>query len=304
MVESAVSSNRIEGVEVDRQRVGTLVFGTDRSRDRNEEELRGYRRALEWIHGEHERIPHGEATILRLHALSRGDAWDAGRYKERDGDIVETYADGRSRVRFETVPALLVPGAMKELVELSARAIEERWVPEPVRIAATNLDLLCIHPFRDGNGRVSRLLLLLEAYRSDLGVGRYVSLERIIEQNRERYYETLEQSSAGWHEGRHDPWPYINFVLSVVKEAYRDMEERLERTDAPRGEKTAAVLRAVAGREAPFAVQDLRRDCPGVGDDTIRRVLRGLRSEGKVECLGRGPRARWRKTSDIDTNGE
>jgi hypothetical protein len=303
MVESAVSSNRIEGVEVDRQRVGTLVFGTDRSRDRNEEELRGYRRALEWIHDEHALVTPGEGTCLRLHELTRGEIWDAGRYKERDGDIVEISPDGRSRVRFETVPAARVPAAMQALAELSQRAARERWVPEPLRIAAANLDFLCIHPFRDGNGRVSRLLLLLEAYRAGLGMGRYVSLERIIEQNKGRYYETLEQSSAGWHDGAHDPWPYVNFVLFVFKEAYRELEARFEGIQGPRGEKTAAVRNAVAGRAAPFTVQDLRRDCPGAGDDTIRRALRSLKSEGKVECLGRGPRARWRKIGEVATNG-
>jgi hypothetical protein len=303
LVESAVSSNRIEGVEVDRRRVATLVFGTDRSRDRNEEELRGYRRALEWIHDEHARIAPGEETCLRLHALARGELWDGGRYKERDGDIIETYPDGRSRVRFQTVLAARVPAAMRALAELSARAARERFVPEPIRIAAANLDFLCIHPFRDGNGRVSRLLLLLEAYRAGLGMGRYVSLERIVEQNKERYYETLEQSSAGWHDGAHDPWPYVNFVLFVFKEAYRELEERFEGIQGSRGEKAAAVRQAVAGRVAPFTVQDLRRDCPGAGDDTIRRVLRSLKSEGQVECLGRGPHARWRKIGDLAVNG-
>ena len=107
-------------------------------------------------------------------------------------------------------------------------------------MAAMNLDLLCIHPFRDGNGRVSRLLILLQLYHLGFEVGRYISLERVIEENKERYYETLEQSSQGWHEGKHDPWPYINYILFILKTAYRELEERVGATAAARLDKTAS----------------------------------------------------------------
>jgi hypothetical protein len=113
--------------------------------------------------------------------------------------------------------------------------LEERWVPPLIALAAFNLDFLCIHPFRDGNGRVSRLLWLLQSYQLGLEVGRYISLERLVEQNKDRYYETLEQSSQGWHEGKHDPWHYINYVLSILKAAYREFVERVGETSEPRG---------------------------------------------------------------------
>jgi len=191
LVESAVSSNRIEGVEVDKSRVGTLIFGKPALRDRDEEEVRGYRDALKLIHERGAKLPISEATIKRLHKLCRGEIWDAGAYKEKDVDIIQTYADGRSRVRFKTVPAKQTPKAMAEMVELWQRGVREKWVHPLVLAAALTLDFLCIHPFRDGNGRVSRLLFLLASYHCGIEAGRYVSLERIIEDNKERYYESV-----------------------------------------------------------------------------------------------------------------
>jgi Fic family protein len=296
MVESAVSSNRIEGVEVDAARVGTLVFGDARFTDRDEEELRGYRKALEWIHGDHAHIPFAQSSVLRLHQLCRGEIWDAGQYKSRDGDIIEQYPDGRSRLRFRTVPAAETQAQMDGLFDLGARCMREAGLPALLVVAAINLDFLCIHPFRDGNGRVSRLLFLLQCYQAGFQVGRYISLERKIEQEKERYYEVLEQSSQGWHEGRHDPWPAINFLLSTVKEAYREFEQRLGETPAPRGAKTQAVLAAIERKVAPFSLSELRRDCPGVGKDLIRKTLKKLKQEGKLRCEGLGRAATWRKT--------
>jgi len=296
MVESAVSSNRIEGVEVDASRVGTLVFGQAAVTDRNEEELRGYRRALEWIHAEHENIPFDKDTILRLHGLCRGEIWDAGQYKRRDGDIIERYPDGRSRVRFRTVPAAETSARMGELFDLGLRCLREEGLPALMVIAAINLDFLCIHPFRDGNGRVSRLLFLLQCHHAGFAVGRYISLERKIEQEKERYYEVLEQSSQGWHEGKHDPWPAINFFLSIVKDAYREFEQRLGETPTPHGAKTQAVLEAIGRKSAPFSLAELRRDCPGVSHDLIRKVLKQQKEQGKLRCEGRGRGATWKKT--------
>ena len=164
-------------------------------------------------------------------------------------------------------------------------------------MAAFNLDFLCIHPFRDGNGRVSRLLLLLQCYHLGFEVGRYISIERVIEENKERYYETLEQSSQRWHEGKHDPWPYINYVLFVLKTAYREFEERVGQISAPRGAKTDLVSAAIGRRRGSFRVADIQRDCPGVSVDMIRRVLKDLRAAGRVKCLGRGQQAQWEKTA-------
>ena len=187
LIESAVSSNRIEGVEVDQKRIGTLVFGKAALRDRDEEEVRGYRDALNLIHTQGSRLDISQETIRQLHRLTRGNAWDAGAYRKKDTDIIERHADGRTSVRFKPTSVAKTPAAMAKLVEDWRACIEQRWVHPLVALAAFNLDFLCIHPFRDGNGRTSRLLLLLQSYRAGMEVGRYVSLERIIEQNKERY---------------------------------------------------------------------------------------------------------------------
>ena len=180
LIESAVSSNRIEGVEIDKTRIGTIVFGAPMLRDRNEEEVRGYREALRLIHEEAGHLPVAEDTILKLHNLARGEIWDAGHYKDKDSDIIERYADGASRIRFKTVSAPETPAYMSELVDLWRQSLLDSRIHPLIFLAGFNLDLLCIHPFRDGNGRVSRLLMLLQCYHLGYEVGRYIGLERII----------------------------------------------------------------------------------------------------------------------------
>ena len=295
LIESAVSSNRIEGVEIDQKRVRTVIFGKPMLRDRGEEEVSGYRDALKLIHEQAAALPLSEETIRQLHRLARGDIWDAGQFKHEDGDIIETYADGRQRVRFKTLPAAQTPDAMRELTDLWSRCLRDRWVPPLIALAAFNLDFLCIHPFRDGNGRVSRLLLLLQCYHLGIEVGRYISLERLIEQNKERYYETLEQSSHGWHEGQHDPWPFANYLLYTLKTAYREFEDRMGQVKAPRGAKTELVESAVNAFTGNFTLPELERVCPGVSRDMVRKVLRKLKAARKVVCEGHGPGAHWRR---------
>lgn len=296
MIESAVSSNRIEGVSIDPGRVrDILVAPKPLFRDRDEEEVRGYRDALAWIHSESEKIPCNEQTTKRLHAMTRGQIWDAGQYKEKDGDIIERYPDGRERVRFRTVPAAETQSQMAALMLDWQCCQDEGWVPPLIALAAFNLDFLCIHPFRDGNGRVSRLLWLLQSYQLGFEVGRYISLERLVEQNKDRYYETLEKSSQGWHEGKHDPWPYINYVLFILKTAYKEFAERVGETKAPRGAKTDQVLAAIQQLSGEFSVAQLELCCPGVSRDMVRRVLRERQVSGEVECQGRGPAAKWKR---------
>jgi Fic family protein len=295
LIESAVSSNRIEGVTVDQARIGTLVFGKPLLRDRDEEEVRGYRDALKWIHERGAAIPISKETILRLHRMARGRIWDAGRYKEKDGDIIERFADGRERVRFKTVPAARTVKFMSEALALWGDCLRDRWVHPLIALAGFNLDFLCIHPFCDGNGRVSRLLLLLGCYHLGYEVGRYVSLERLIEENKERYYETLQASSQHWHDGKHDPWPYINYLLYILKTAYAEFESRLGQVAAPRGAKTELVGEAIRRQRTDFRLVDIERACPGVGREWIRVILARLKEEGQVTCRGKGPAARWRR---------
>jgi len=295
LIESAVSSNRIEGIRVEQARVRELILGRPLLRDRDEEEVRGYRDALALIHAAPAALPVSDATIRHLHRLTRGEIWDAGQYKEKDVDILERYPDAPERIRFRTVAAAKTPAAIAELVTDWQRCLDERWVHPLIGLAAFNLDFLCIHPFRDGNGRVSRLLLLLQCYHLGCEVGRYISLERLIEQSKDRYYETLEQSSQRWHEGVHDPWPYINYVLYVLKAAYRELAERVGEIKLPRGAKTEQILAAIKRGGSELTLSQLEQACPGVSRDMIRRVLRQQQAAGALECRGRGPAARWVK---------
>src|SRR2546425_3170226 len=295
LIESTISSNRIEGVEVDKFRVATLIFGKPALRDRDEEEVRGYRDALKLIHESGAKLPISEVTIKKFHKISRGEIWDAGKYKEKNVDIIQTYPDGRSRIRFQTVSPDETPKAMAEMVELWKLGLREKWIQPFVLAAALNLDFLGIHPFRDGNGRVSRLLFLLASYHCCLEVGRYISLERLIEENKERYYEVLEQSSAQWHQGKHDPWPTIDFLLYILRQACKEFEQCVGQIKSPRGAKTELVEHAIETLSGEFGITDLERACPGVSRDMIRRLLRDFKAEGRIECLGRGPGAKWRK---------
>ena len=303
LIESAVSSNRIEGVTVDQSRIRTVVFGKSHLRDRDEEEVRGYRNALKIIHEQAAKLPVSEDTIRRLHTLTKGKMGDAGQYKQKASDIIEKYPDGTFRVRFKTVSPTQTPAYMTELIDLWNQSNRERWVHPLIAAAASNLDFLCIHPFRDGNGRVSRLLLLLQCYHLGYEVGRYISIERIIEQSKDRYYETLEQGSQGWHERKHDPWPYINYVLFILKSAYREFEERVGQLKSPKGTKTELIKSAIDSFSGEFSLSDLERACPGVSRDMIRRVLRELQVLKEVECLGRGPGALWRKRGNTSKRG-
>ena len=295
LIESAVSSNRIEGVEVEKKRIGTIIFGKSLLNDRSEEEVRGYREALNLIHSAGHQLHVTEETCRKLHSLTRGEIWDAGKYKDKDSDIVEKRANGSASVRFKTVPAKQTLKSMQQLHDAWEDAIKATELHPIISLAAYNLDFLCIHPFRDGNGRVSRLLLLLQCYHAGIEVGRYISLERLIEQNKERYYETLRLSSQGWHEGKHNPWHYINYLCFIIRSAYKEFEERLGDMPHPRGEKTGLVRASVNGQRGDFSVADLQKQLPGVSVDMIRRVLKDMQAQGVVDCLGRGRSAKWRK---------
>ena len=294
LIESAISSNRIEGVTVDQSRVKAVVLGKSLLHDRDEQEIRGYRDAFKLIHEQGATLAISEKTILRLHRLSRANIGDAGKYKEKDSDIIEKSPDGRVRVRFKPVTAQKTPAAMHNLIDAWRDSLEERSVHPLLAMAAMNLDFLCIHPFRDGNGRVSRLLLLLQGYHMGCEVGHFISLERVMEENKDRYYETLEQSSQGWHEGKHDPWPYINYMLYILKTAYKEFEERVGEIASPKGAKAEMVHVAIRRQNGEFRLVDIERACPGVGRDWIRSLLARLKETGKVSCRGKGPGARWR----------
>ncbi|MBI2924235.1 MAG: Fic family protein [Verrucomicrobia bacterium] len=294
IIQSSESSNRIEGVTVAPDRLRPLVLGNTRPRDRSEQEVQGYRTALNEIHTRHEELPITADTLKRLHALCQSASGDAGQFKRVDNEVIELIPGGAPVIRFRCVKAKETPAAVEELCLLYRHALDQDNIPPLLAIAGLVLDFLCIHPFRDGNGRVSRLLTLLALYQHGYEVGRYISLERLIEQSKEDYYECLNRSSQRWHEGRHELTPWMNFLLAIVRRGYSEFEQRAGQVKAPRGAKTDLVHAAIEAQTGPFRVSDIQHVCPGVSLDMIRRVLKDLRGT-KVKCLGRGQNAQWRK---------
>jgi len=198
-------------------------------------------------------------------------------------------------VRFRPLAPGKVQPAMAELFLGYQDAIDQGKVTPLLATAALILDFACIHPFRDGNGRVLRLLWLLCLYHHGFSVGRYISLERVVEQSKADYYETLLKSSEGWHQGRHDLLPWLTYLLSTMRLAYRELEERAARARPRRGSKTDLVETALESVDGAFGIADIERQCPSVDRDLIRRVMNRWRDDGRLVMLARGRDARREK---------
>jgi Fic family protein len=299
MIESAESSNRIEGVTAPADRIEALVLKRTTPRDRSEQEIAGYRDALDLIHQSAKEMAFSVNIILQLHTMLyryRHYQGPGGRWKMTSNEIVEKDASGRVvRVRFKPPEPIAVPQMMADLQTNYARAIDTGREPLIV-VPLAILDFLCIHPFGDGNGRTSRLLTLQLLYHFDLEVGRYISLERTVEESKETYYEALERSSRGWNDGEHDPMPWLRYFWGVLYSAYREFENRVGTLRIGKGAKTDMVEQAVARRMGSFTISDIEADSPGVTRDWVRIVLRRLKREGRIALIGRGRGAKWKRT--------
>ena len=293
LIESAESSNRIEGVTVDKDRLKPLVMGRSKPRDRSEEEVAGYRKALDFIHKKHASLRVTEETIKELHRLCRGESWDAGKWKEKDNGIIRKHADGRIEVIFKPVSAKETPDMMKQLCLAYENSVTQLKYPDLYAVACLILDFLCVHPFRDGNGRVSRLLTLLALYQHGLKVGKYISLERIIEQSKETYYESLNKSSQDWHKSKHNCFPWFNYFLGTVLGAYKEFEERAGNLKPSRGVKTEIVEMAINKQLGEFSISDIAQACPNVSRVMIKKIFMQMQRAKKIKCLGKGQSAKW-----------
>ena len=293
LIESAESSNRIEGVTVDKARLKPLVIGHSKPRDRSEEEVAGYRKTLDLIHTKYKSLRIAPETIRELHRLCRGESWDAGKWKEKDNDIIRKHLDGRVEVIFKPVSAAKTPEMMKQLCLSYEHSVSQLKYPDLYAVACLVLDFLSIHPFRDGNGRVSRLLTLFALYQHGFMVGKYISLERIVEQSKETYYEALNKSSQKWHEAKHDVMPWFNYFLGTVLTAYKEFEERAENIKPARGAKTGIVIDAIRKQIGDFSISDIERACLSVSRVMIKKVLLQMQKEKKIKSLGKGQSAKW-----------
>jgi Fic family protein len=304
MVQSAESSNRIEGIVVRPGRVGALVEGRSRPVDRPEQEVAGYRDALAAIHAGHSKMRLSSHLIRDLHAMiHRYTPEKGGKWKQKDNAIWETFPDGKRTIRFQPVSALATPKAIDRLVDLYTRAVDGGVADPLLLVASFVFDFEYIHPFMDGNGRVGRLLALFLLYESGYEVGRFVSLERIVEQSKETYYEALLKSSKGWHEADHNLLPWWEYFLGMLTAAYREFEARVGGISAARGAKRAMVENTIMRIPGRFRFEDLLKSCPGISYPTLKRTLAGLQRRRIIKCLGKGRNAEWERTITAQKRG-
>ncbi len=296
-IESITASSAIEGIVVEKARIPRLASGeANRFRNRSEKEFAGYRAALDYLNQERP----GAFTvglILHLHRLllsftdGRG-----GSFKTEDNLVVDRNSDGSTAVRFEPVSARETRFFTEELIARTRDSLD-RGTHHPLLVtAACILDLLCIHPFTDGNGRVARLVTTYLLTRTGYGVGRYVSIEQLFYDTKDDYYDALAASTDGWFDdGHHDVWPWATYFLNRLNEAYERFTARVA-AGTTGGTKQDRVRDFVLlHAPATFAIADVRRAVPGVSDNTIRLVLSALKNARRITNDGTGRNATWRR---------
>lgn len=299
-IQSTESSNAIEAITAPPQRIADLVQEKTTPRNRPEKEITGYRNVLDTIHANSTAIPFKPSVVEQFHRdLYSLTEIPGGRFKRSQNEVARfDRAGNKIAVIFEGTPPFETPMAMDELHERFDRAVKERRHPRLLLVGAYVFDFLMIHPFDDGNGRMSRLLTLLLLYQAGHEVGRFISLEKLIEKSKETYYESLERSTAHWAEGKHDIWPWLNYFLAILTGAYNEFEERAGLLTAAGGSKAERVRQFVRSRiSTAFTLADLERALPDISTNHIRRELRKLRDAGAVESPGPGRKV-WRRLRD------
>ena len=289
-IQSTDASNRIEGIFTTDERLKALVQDKVQPRNRNEEEISGYRDVLATIHESYEYIAPRPNNILQLHRdlYSFSSSAAGGVYKNSDNIIAERHADGTETVRFHPVPAFRTADAMLNLCTRYNDAIEAGTYDPLLLMPMFILDFLCIHPFNDGNGRMSRLLTLLLLYRSGYIVGKYISIEMLIEKSKDSYYEALQASSSEWHNDSNDYLPFLKYMLGIVVKAYNVFEDRVEYVryrKVSKPERIKTVIDRTVGR---ITKKEIARACPDISLTTIERTLSDLLADGFIEKTGSG----------------
>ncbi|MGI6720920.1 MAG: Fic family protein [Anaerovoracaceae bacterium] len=291
-IQSTESSNKIEGIVTTSSRMKQLFAEKTSPRNRDEDEIMGYRDVLNTIHESNEYIPIRPAYILQLHRdlLKRAGLTYGGHFKNVQNCINETRPDGTVTTRFTPVPPYETPEAVEKLCNAYERASAEEKIDTLILIPVFICDFLCIHPFNDGNGRMSRLLTLLLLYKCGYNVGKYISIEKQIEKTKDRYYDVLELSNAGWHEEENDPMPFIRYMLSVILACYTEFEERVGAISETGTSSSAydIVKKYTAEKIGRFTGADVLAQCPSIGRSSVLAALKKLVEEGVIERHGRG----------------
>ena len=289
-IQSTEASNRIEGIYTSDDRLRALVRDKTRPQTRNEQEIAGYRDVLNTIHENHAHIPLKPSIILQLHRdLYKFESYDiGGKYKSGDNVISEEDAQGNKTVRFQPMPAWETPEAMEELCRALDGAMLMGQIDPLLLIPMFVLDFLCIHPFNDGNGRMSRLLTLLLLYRAGYIVGKYISIEKLIEITKEQYYDSLWQSSQGWHVNENEYEPFTKYMLGVLAGAYREFSSRVELLTTQGMSKSDRVRALIKDTVAPVTKKEILEKCPDISQVTVQRALAELVESGEALKIGGG----------------
>ena len=296
-IHSTEASNAIEHITAPRRRIEALVADKTTPANRSEEEIAGYRAVLDTIHASAPHIPFKPSVVEQLHRdLYQFTSASAGHWKHVENAIEEERRpDGSRFVRFRTVPAAQTPAAMEELHARFAREQAAGQHHPLLLVGSYVFDFLAIHPFRDGNGRMGRLLTLLALHHADYEIGRFISLERLIDETRETYYDALHAAGHGWHEDRHDIKPWLSYFLGILTAAYGEFENRAGAVSG-KGAKQDAIKQFIRSSLADeFTVADVRRAAAGVSQSYLSKTLARLRDDGVIEPLGAGRGARWRR---------
>ncbi len=288
-VQSTEASNKIEGIVTTSTRMKQICDDKTTPRNRDEEEIMGYRDVLNTIHENYEYIPICSSYILQLHRdlYQYSEKSIGGRFKTTQNYIAESRADGTQFVRFTPLEPHETPEAVDTICDSFNRAMDACIIDPLILIPIFINDFLCIHPFNDGNGRMSRLLTALLLYRQGYVVGRYISLESKIERTKQKYYDVLERSGQGWHEEKNDPTGFIKYILGVILSAYRDFEARVELLDEKLPAKEL-VRKAIMGKIGKITRSEIEELVPSLKKTSITNSLSALVKEGVIECHREG----------------
>lgn len=289
-IQSTEASNKIEGIFTSDERLKKLVTNKTTPRSRNEQEIAGYRDVLSTIHDSYEFIPVRPSSILQLHRdlYKFSGKSIGGAYKNADNVIAEEDKGGNRFVRFQPIPAWETPDSIEALCDAFDDAIARNEADPLLIIPMFILDFLCIHPFNDGNGRMSRLLTLLLLYRAGYIVGKYISIEKVIETTKDTYYEALQSSSQGWHEEENDYAHFVRYMLGVILSAYRDFSSRVRVLTTSGMSKPDRIREIIKDTLGKITKTEIMQKCPDISQVTVQRTLNDLIKNGDIIKIGGG----------------
>ncbi len=295
-IQSTKYSNAIEGIFTNDSRLEELMSKKTQPENRAEEEIAGYRHVLDMVHENYAYIEFSKNDILTLHnhLYSYSTERHKGKFKTTDNSIVEVDSSGSQKIVFQPVSSFETEAYIDMMIAAYKKAVDAK-IPPLLLIPAVIHDFLCIHPFNDGNGRMSRILTLLLLYKAEYFAGRYISIEMLIEETKSSYYEALQKSSARWHEGENSPLPFITYTLALILKAYMQCDDRFRLIGQKELTSAERVFSVIQNSLKPLSKQDLAVLCPDISKRTVERALKTLQDSGKITHIGKGRATKYVK---------